>query len=714
MKKIKITESQAKLLGIKNINENEPDSGLKSVGTSVGEVIIRVVISGENVPKLKDRIFQIVSRHDKDAKLNFFEVTNKIVGQMKEIKLEAVRRDLKSLDPNIIIENKPLSKTLVKVTREQYDRLIKENNKIDVSFKKEFAGKNIQKIDSVSEEKFNISKPDASIPNLNKNVGNSTPPVHETEGDDNLKKETLELIKYLYRKSENLSPFWGENGLKYDEICDNLLSKNLIISKNGKYEVAKTTDNPQEALKAIESELTTMIKPESNEKLHKPEIETETIERELTPPIKQKEPELETLYTNNEIAILKGPDNSLYVFNYYGINKKDFADYASLERKYVGRDDEGNPDYEYGDDFDVDSKVVSHYVNDKLSNIDKGEGSDSFNDSVSLVKIDEPLKQELINLYDKDKNIINILAPIDENQEKLSHDVAKEKITSSLPISRVKPKPEQSKIVAKLADLKAKEEERRSKESTSPIGENDGNTNSYEKSLAAKMFDILSNRHFKPVSSVNHPSNIILNKMSKDGLLDHGSNENGMVVWFNQKGKELIKSPEDIISKYINNSIVPSEKEHLSSVEEITGAASSGAFTGPLNGGVVKKEMSNTPIVGETTVAGAGNFQYDTPGLANVGRNGEFKNGPKTKAQSKTQYANGSFVELNSCTKLNNNKEAQNGKCSQGGVDGVVKQKKTNGSIISPSLGENTIYEMISKKTGKTIEEVKSIINSKK
>ena len=146
----------------------------------------------------------------------------------------------------------------------------------------------------------------------------------------------------------------------------------------------------------------------------------------------------------------------------------------------------------------------------------------------------------------------------------------------------------------------------------------------------------------------------------------------------------------------------------------MTGASSSGAFTGPLSGGIVKKDMPNIPIVGETTVAGAGNFQYDTPGLANVGRNGEFKKGPKTKAQRKTQYAGGSFVETSSCTKLNNNKEAQNGKCSQGAVDGVVKQKKTNGSIIATSLGENTIYEIISKKTGKTIEEVKSIIKSKK
>ena len=112
------------------------------------------------------------------------------------------------------------------------------------------------------------------------------------------------------------------------------------------------------------------------------------------------------------------------------------------------------------------------------------------------------------------------------------------------------------------------------------------------------------------------------------------------------------------------------------------------------------------------TVAGAGNFQYDAPGLANVGRNGEFKKGPKTKAQKTPQWAGGEFVEQPSCSKPNNNKEAQNGGCNSGASS--LKTKKVSGSINAPSLGENTIYETIAKKTGKTVDEVKAIIESKK
>jgi len=43
----------------------------------------------------------------------------------------------------------------------------------------------------------------------------------------------------------------------------------------------------------------------------------------------------------------------------------------------------------------------------------------------------------------------------------------------------------------------------------------------------------------------------------------------------------------------------------------------------------------------------------------------------------KNGYSNGGFVKIDDCTKLNNNKEAQNGGCSQGAVDDVVTVTKT-------------------------------------
>lgn len=49
----------------------------------------------------------------------------------------------------------------------------------------------------------------------------------------------------------------------------------------------------------------------------------------------------------------------------------------------------------------------------------------------------------------------------------------------------------------------------------------------------------------------------------------------------------------------------------------------------------------------------------------------------------KTQWPKGKFVEFDDCVKFNNNKEAENGGCSQGAVDNVVKTKGTDNSVIS-------------------------------
>ena len=580
-------------------------------------------------------------KHDPDAKVSYFEATGKIVGTVKEVRMISIKRDIKALDSSILIEKKPIVKSLkegkvnkVKITKEQYNRifaskLVNESevngglNRVNTTFKKEFAGKNIQ---NIKEDDFNINKPNKSIPSLN-------------EAND-IKSEVIELIKYLYRKSETLSPFWEKNGLDYDTICDTLLNKKIIISKNGKYELSKSLGSPQAAKQAVEDELKALLPQEHKEEPElAPELETEVNNHdypagadadssapwnekdpEFSNPTVAENPELTTIGLNTEIAILKGPDESLYVFYYGNHNKKDFMEYAAVTRKYIGRDEDGGPEYEYDNDFEIDADVITNFVNDNLSILTKGDGLDSYENGDDLVKIDEPLKNELINLYDKDQNVIKSLKPIEEVEFPELMTGFKANMDRE---TTEKPKIPQNKIVAKLAELKAKEKARQEAEQAS----------------------------------------------------------------------------------------IDAASAAATDIEEITGAASSGSFTGAFGGGeVVKRDLPNVPVVGETTTVGSVGGQYDAPALANVGRNGEFKNGPKTKAQKSTQYAGGSFVETSGCSKLNNNKEAKNGKCSQGAVDGVVTQKKSKSSVITPSLDENVIYEMIAKKTGKSIEEIKKII----
>jgi hypothetical protein len=108
-----------------------------------------------------------------------------------------------------------------------------------------------------------------------------------------------------------------------------------------------------------------------------------------------------------------------------------------------------------------------------------------------------------------------------------------------------------------------------------------------------------------------------------------------------------------------------------------------------------------------TTTVSAGPLGYATAGfppskfMGTAGKKGKAPVNMKKKTpiwpggkiveeslSDETTWHGGSFVELDDCTKLNNNKEAQNGGCSTGAVDGVVKLKSTSSNITAPSLGK--------------------------
>jgi hypothetical protein len=567
---------------------------------------------------------------------------------MKKIKITEKQAELLGL--NKITEGPTLKegvKNIVQISKEQYNRIFASKqlneddpkgglNRVDKTFKKEFVGQDIQNLKKVSEEKFDIKKQN-KVPKVTAVVGQRD--LTEAEGkeeqvEDPLKAEVVELVKYLYRKSEKLSPFWEQNGMDFDAIVDTLLVKNMIIPNGGRYELSKTLGNPQVALQAVEDALRVHVKPQGA-----PELETEDAggypagaehdsrapwnqkEPDTTTPTQPKHPQLTPIAFNSEICIFKGPDGAMYAFYHDNVDKNDLKEYASLTRHYVGKDEDGQPEYDYDDDFEIDADVISNYVNDNIKHLSKGEGAEAYEQGVDLVKIDDALKSELLSMYDKDKKLVSVLNPIDEAEFPELWNGMRDNVKRD---TTPKPSIPQSKIVDKLHQLKAKEQERRNAE---------------------------------------------------------------------QAGIDAQSAAAD-------------------EVDEMTGSASSGAFTGAMGGAggdIVKREMPDTPVVGETTVAGAGNFQYDTPGGLTMDLG---KSNPKTKAEKTTQWAGGSFVKQPDCSKPNNNKSAQNGGCNSGASS--LKTKKTGGSINAPSLGENAIYEAIATKTGKTIDEVKRIIESKK
>ena len=743
MKKIKITEHQAKKLGI--INENE-DNGLKSVNSLLGANFTTIVIEGPTVAKNKEFILARTKKFDPENTLNFFEATGKIVGKVDEKKLKDIANEITKFDSSISVKKKDPIKKLserkntVKITKEQYNRIFASNlfesmNSTDKIFKKEFSGKNIE---NLAEDEFDITKPNTSIPgSAQGKFGKDI-----VESSENIKQEASELRKYLYGKSNELSPFWSENNITYGEICDVLKSKNIIVDENGIYKLSKSLGSPEKAIVALENELSNLVNSKSKNTTGK-QMETEDSRLPFgaaedprapynsvdnaTKPIEPKQKQLEVLAKNNEIAILKSRTGELFLFEFNNVDRNNYMDYASVTRRYVGKDEDGNPDYEYDKDFEIDSDVISNYVNDNIKSLNVGEGISGWEDGYDLIKMDDELKNEIINLYDKDKNIISVLSNLGESFKEL--DDLKNNIHQPDKDKKVMDK---EAITKKLEILKQQELDRRKK--------------------------------FGEISEENEVSTLAISPEMAQNFDEEDYS------WWSDRYKDINgfrpRTTNKELIDWVNNTFKLENDEYklIKNLEETTSAASSGAFTGPMTMEPIKRELPEIPVIGEglgdgythfaifkdsnkiangwdykdndndeikyyvgldlkdqypenkpseflivsknnllkrgidpsvmdnwyqptlnETTSGSGSMgAYDANALPGIKRDGSFKKSSKTNAQKKTQYAGGSFVAFNDCTKLNN-KPAGSG-CSQGAVDGVVKLKKTSGNINAPSL----------------------------
>jgi hypothetical protein len=74
----------------------------------------------------------------------------------------------------------------------------------------------------------------------------------------------------------------------------------------------------------------------------------------------------------------------------------------------------------------------------------------------------------------------------------------------------------------------------------------------------------------------------------------------------------------------------------------------------------------------------------------------QFNKIVESENMTKTAYPNGEMISFDDCTKFNNNTKAQDGGCSTGAIDDVVKTKKTRDSVVAenfkPQVGAGSVY----------------------
>jgi hypothetical protein len=103
---------------------------------------------------------------------------------------------------------------------------------------------------------------------------------------------------------------------------------------------------------------------------------------------------------NAGISILKDKSGKLYTFNYEIVNNEDFEPYADREEIYTGKDEDGFPEFDYGD-WELDGEVIERYINDNTEKYSVAYGKSAYDEGEDLVEIDGDLKEELLDMANK-------------------------------------------------------------------------------------------------------------------------------------------------------------------------------------------------------------------------------------------------------------------------------------------------------------------------
>jgi len=102
----------------------------------------------------------------------------------------------------------------------------------------------------------------------------------------------------------------------------------------------------------------------------------------------------------SEIAVLKNKKDGNFYAMYFDSTENDFRDYLAVDREYIGRDEDGDPEYEYNwDNVEVDDEAIEAYATDKASSEGLGKSLNDFEDGkISLVTPE--VAEEVISFYE--------------------------------------------------------------------------------------------------------------------------------------------------------------------------------------------------------------------------------------------------------------------------------------------------------------------------
>lgn len=561
-----------------------------------------------------------------------------------------------------------------------------------------FIKENMDSVNNNFSKSFKKEPSRSFKPNMNDNKGKKFNPLAENEEvvetDNKFGKQMIIVLKALIKDNVNfeLPKFFEKYNLNKDVFL-NLLKSNHIINDNLQVYKNNLVDNVKKLYIELNSnhvqkkKVVAMAETENGGGTH------------TTDPISPNYKPLDIVHYNNEICILKDDANKLFVYYYFDKSKDDFAPYAAIDYTYRGKNSiDSEPEYDY-DEWNIDGDVLNRYVNDNLQVLTKGRGLKGFEAGKDLVLLDDVLKQELISLYNKDKGLVKALSTVNEDTSAASSgsfstplgtNVIKRDIVSEFDNEGPQP-----------GDSEYHNEFSREKEASGLSKFEDIDWEMIHQILMNNTKEILLKQPINDITySVNNFAEVGVSREDIRVLeyYDIIYIQSGIPVFEYDKYYDLNNFQQDAKKAW----------DSISKLDEVTDSSSSGQYSQPAiwakdpnnarfshkpmypKGKIVKVTESfiynqiskklNKSVEQVKQIVKEQKLQLkQLPKLFKL-----VENGGDLKTQ--TTYKNGEMVGFDSCTKLNNNKEAEKGGCSVGAVDKVAKGTKTKDSMLK----ENT------------------------
>jgi hypothetical protein len=97
----------------------------------------------------------------------------------------------------------------------------------------------------------------------------------------------------------------------------------------------------------------------------------------------------------SEFAILKEKESGKLYLVAFDTSDPEFKDFLEVPRDFVGRDEDGDPEYDYRwEDAEIDDSAITNYATSQVKSGKKGQGLYSF-ESGEVAEIDEELAKSM-------------------------------------------------------------------------------------------------------------------------------------------------------------------------------------------------------------------------------------------------------------------------------------------------------------------------------